>query len=265
MPIEGIISALFIGITLGVFGGGGSILAVPVFVYLLGIGPVLATAYSLFVVGISTLVGSTFKIFERLICFRTAITFAIPSVIAVYLVRAFLIPAIPVRLATFGDFVITKDLTIMVLFAVLMLGVAYSMIRVRKTVEYNVDAKKSKYYYPMIALEGGLVGLLTGIVGAGGGFLIVPALVLLAKLPIKEAIGTSMFIIAAKSLIGFMGDIQSGQAIDWMFLLTFSGLTVVGIGIGIYISKYISSNKLKSSFGVFVLIMSIVILGKELI
>jgi uncharacterized membrane protein YfcA len=116
----------------------------------------------------------------------------------------------------------------------------------------------------MIALEGSVVGVITGIVGAGGGFLIIPALVLLAKLPMKMAVGTSLLIIAAKSLIGFLGDLST-QTIDWQMLLIFTSLSIVGIFIGSALSKKINEKILKTGFGWFVLVMGIYIITKELL
>jgi uncharacterized membrane protein YfcA len=121
-----------------------------------------------------------------------------------------------------------------------------------------------KYNYPLIAAEGLVVGTLTGVVGAGGGFLIIPALVLLVRLPMKMAVGTSLLIIAAKSLIGFIGDLGN-QTIDWKFLLIFTGLSIMGIFVGTYLTKFIPGEKLKKSFGWFVLIMAVYILVKEII
>ncbi len=115
----------------------------------------------------------------------------------------------------------------------------------------------------MIVLEGLVVGLLTGIVGAGGGFLIIPALVMLAKLPMKKAVATSLLIIAIKSLIGFIGDLQNLD-IDWAFLLKFTALSVIGIFIGIWLTRFIEGSKLKKGFGWFVVAMAIYILFKEL-
>ena len=191
---------------------------------------------------------------------KTAIIFAIPSFIAVYFTRRYLVPAIPDTLFSIGDFVITKNIFIMLFFAVIMLLAATSMIRTKK--EKNNDASKVQYNIPLIIIEGLVVGMLTGIVGAGGGFLIIPALVLLAKLPMKLAVGTSLLIISAKSLIGFLGDVQTLD-IDWFFLLTFTAMSIIGIFIGIYISKYISDNKLKKGFGWFVVAMAIYIIYKE--
>jgi hypothetical protein len=264
MQILGFLGAFIIGITLGLMGGGGSILTVPVFVYLLAINPVTATAYSLFVVGTSALIGTIRNLQKRTVDLKTGIVFAIPALIAVYLTRRFLVPAIPEKLFSIGDFTLTKEVGIMIFFAVVMLVASISMIWSKGGEGKSEDNGPLKYNYPMILLEGGVVGILTGIVGAGGGFLIIPALVLLAKLPMKMAIGTSLMIISIKSLIGFLGDVQNLD-IDWGFLLMFSAASIVGIIVGIYLTKFIDGNKLKKAFGWFVLAMGVFILLKEII
>jgi uncharacterized membrane protein YfcA len=261
IEIFGYVGALFIGLVLGLIGGGGSILTVPILVYALTLNPVVATAYSLFVVGATSLVGAIKNIMKGMVDFKTAIIFAIPAFIAVYLTRAYLISAIPDELFTVGDFIVTKNLAIMLFFASIMLLASASMIR-NKRKEIEEDAVIT-YNYPLIIIEGFVVGVITGIVGAGGGFLIIPALVLLAKLPMKKAVATSLFIIAIKSLIGFLGDVQNLD-IDWTFLLSFTSISVVGIFIGIWLNKFINGKKLKKAFGWFVLIMGIYIIYKEL-
>lgn len=263
MEIFGYLCAVIIGLSLGLIGGGGSIMTVPVMVYLFGISPVLATAYSLFIVGTTALFGVYKNIQIGLINYRVAIVFAVPSLITVFLTRRYLVPWIPDVIFGYQDFVMTKSLGIMVFFACVMLLAAWSMIKSDK----NTLQKKSNGIYlniPMIILEGVLVGVVTGIVGAGGGFLIIPVLVLFVGLPMKQAIGTSLLIIAVKSLIGFLGDLGASQDIDGMFLVLFTALSIVGILLGVYLSKYISSKKLKISFGWFVLIMAVYILIKEL-
>ncbi|SDS24435.1 hypothetical protein SAMN04515667_1734 [Formosa sp. Hel1_31_208] len=257
----GYLGALLIGIVLGLIGGGGSILTVPILVYLMFINPVTATAYSLFVVGVSALVGAIRNMQKGLVDFRTAIVFAIPAFIAVYITRRYLVPAIPEELFTVGDFVITKNIGIMLFFALIMLIASVSMIKSKRG-----DSEEDSiiiYNYPLIIIEGFVVGVLTGIVGAGGGFLIIPALVLLAKLPMKKAVATSLLIIAIKSLIGFIGDVENLD-IEWAFLLTFSGVSIIGIFLGIYLSKFIEGKKLKKGFGWFVLAMGFYIIYKEL-
>lgn len=260
VEIFGFAGAFLIGVVLGLIGGGGSILTVPVLVYLLYINPVTATAYSLFVVGFSALIGAFQNMKKGLVDFKTAIVFSIPAFIAVYATRKFIVPAIPDELFSLGSFVVTKNVGIMLFFAIIMLMASISMIW-SNGVE-NETQEKVRYNYPLIVLEGLLVGLLTGVVGAGGGFLIIPALVLLAKLPMKKAIATSLLIIAIKSLIGFIGDIENLE-IDWNFLLLFTGLSVLGIFVGTWLSKFIDSKKLKRGFGWFVLVMGIYIIIKE--
>jgi len=262
IEIIGFLGALLIGVVLGLIGGGGSILTVPIFVYVLSIDPVLATAYSLFVVGSAALVGTFRNAQKKMVDYRTGIVFAIPAFIAVYLTRRFVVPAIPDELFTFNNFEVTKDIGIMVFFAIIMLLAAFFMIKGRKNQEEETETEIS-YNYPMIIVEGVFVGFLTGIVGAGGGFLIIPALVLLAKLPMKKAVATSLMIIAIKSLIGFIGDVQN-ITLDWTFLLSFTALSVVGIFLGIYLSNFIDGKKLKKGFGWFVLLMGVYIVLKEL-
>jgi uncharacterized membrane protein YfcA len=261
MDIAGYLASIFIGIALGLIGGGGSILTVPVLVYLFRIDAVLATAYSLFVVGTTSAIGS-FSYFKKgLVNIRTAVVFGIPSIIAVYLTRAYIVPAIPNEIFSIGDFTVTKSILLMLLFAVLMIFASYSMIKEEKRVSEEIH-QKQQFNYPLILVEGTLVGILTGLVGAGGGFLIIPALVILSKLSMKEAIGTSLVIIAAKSLIGFFG--ESGESlIDWVFLSKVTAFAIVGIFIGMALSKRINGEKLKPAFGWFVLIMGIYIIIKE--
>ena len=261
MEIAGWIMAMVIGLTLGLLGGGGSILTVPVLVYLMAIDPVVSTGYSLFIVGLSALAGSISYFRKDLVDVKTAVVFGIPSIAAVYLARKVVVPAIPQVIFTVGEFVMTKNIGIMVLFAVLMIAASYSMIKGRKD---SAGEGEVRYNYPVILLEGLVVGLLTGLVGAGGGFLIIPALVLFTGLSMKMAVGTSLLIIAVKSLIGFVGDVQN-YAIDWNFLLSFAAIAVVGIFLGSKLSNFVPGQKLKPAFGWFVLVMGVYILGKELL
>lgn len=258
----GYTAAILIGISLGLIGGGGSILTVPVLVYLLQVNPVLATAYSLFVVGVTSLVGSFQYHKQQLISYKHVFVFGIPSIFAVFLTRKFLVPAIPDELFFIGAFVLTKAIFMMVLFAILMVFASVSMIRKPKGTLID-DTKEPTFNYAGILLEGSLVGVLTGLVGAGGGFLIIPALVIFSGLSMKKAIGTSLLIIALKSLIGFLGDVSNTQ-MDWPLLLLFSSISVLGIFVGASLAKKINGQKLKVGFGWFVLIMGFYILIKEL-
>ncbi len=263
MEILGYVLAVIVGISLGLIGSGGSILTVPILVYVMGVNPVLATAYSLFIVGSTALVGGVQSAMQKRVDFKTVLIFGIPSIAAVYATRMWLVPFIPDELFSVGSLVITKSIALMLLFAVVMILASVSMIRPGKQKEIDENAPRV-YNYPMILLEGAVVGILTGLVGAGGGFLIIPALVLLARMPMKLAVGTSLFIIAAKSLIGFIGDLQGSEVLDWKLLGIFTAFAVAGIFIGILVSKKIPGQKLKKGFGWFVLVMGIYIIIKEL-
>jgi uncharacterized membrane protein YfcA len=261
MIIAGYFAAALIGLSLGLIGGGGSILTVPVLVYLFGIDAVTATAYSLFVVGATSLVGAFPKYKEGLVDLKTAVIFGAPSILAVYFTRAYLVPFIPDQVLSIGDFELSKRLLLMGLFALLMVFASISMIRNKKPVVQAAGGEQG-FKYGLILLEGAVVGVLTGLVGAGGGFLIIPALVLFTGLPMKKAVGTSLLIIAAKSLIGFTGDLGSLQP-DWQLLLIVTGIAIIGIIAGNRLARQIDGNKLKVGFGWFVLVMGIYILIKE--
>ncbi len=264
MEIIGYFASALIGVSLGLIGGGGSILTVPVLVYLFGVDPVLATAYSLFIVGSTSLVGTYPKYRDGMVNLKTAAIFGIPAILAVYATRAYLVPMIPNPVFPIGGFVVSKAMFMMGIFAILMVFASYSMIRSKKGGGEEAEATgPQKFNYPMILTEGAIVGLLTGLVGAGGGFLIIPALVLFSKLPMKQAIGTSLLIIAAKSLIGFTGDLWHHE-MDWALLGTVTALAIAGIFVGNRLSRNIDGEKLKKAFGWFVLVMGIYILVKEL-
>ena len=254
-------ATILAGATMGLIGGGGSILTVPILVYLLEIPPVLATGYSLFVVGLSALVGSVNYFKLGLVNLKAGTIFAIPAFVGVFLARKYLVPALPVEIFNLGNLVVGRDLIVMGVFATVMILASVSMIRGGGESEQEGELH---FNYPMMALEGLIVGVVTGFVGAGGGFLIIPALVVLAKLPMKQAVGTSLMIIAVKSLFGFLGDLGN-QSIDWGFLALFCLLSIIGIYLGTYLSRFVSSAKLKPGFGWFVLTMGLFILAKETI
>jgi uncharacterized protein len=254
----GYFAAICIGIVLGTLGGGGSILSIPILVYLFHLDVVTASAYSLFIVGMTSLVGAIPKYQEHLINLRTGIVFGVPSIVSIFSTRKWVVPSIP-EVLSMGPFHITKRLLLLGIFAVLMILASYSMIRQREIVLQDVEKPRTV----LLVLEGLLIGFLTGLVGAGGGFLIIPALILLTGLPFKTAVGTSLFIIAINSLLGFAGDLLN-FSIHWTFLLTITALAVAGIFGGIYISRFVSQERMKQLFGWFVLITGVLILAKEM-
>lgn len=259
--IIGYILAVFVGITLGMLGSGGSILSVPILVYVMSIEPTLATAYSLFIIGTTSLVGGIHKAKQKLVDFNKVVLFGIPAVISVFITRKFLVPKIPDIIFSTENFTLSKSILIMVVFAVVMIFASFRMIKPLKE-KIVVDGEKHNYY--KIVLLGILIGLLSGFVGAGGGFLIVPTLLFFAKTPMKMAVGTSLFIVSSQSLIGFTGDIIEKRIIDWKLLLLFTLASIIGIFIGNFLSKKAEDDKLKTSFGWFVLAMGIYIIIREL-
>ena len=259
--VIGYILAVFVGMTLGMLGSGGSILSVPILVYVMGIEPSLATAYSLFVIGTTSLVGGIHKAKQRLVDFYKVILFGIPAVISVFVTRKMLVPTIPNIIFSTEYFTLTKSILIMVVFAFLMI---FASVRMIKPLKEKIVTHNEKLNYYKIVVLGICIGLISGFVGAGGGFLIVPTLLFFAKTPMKMAVGTSLFIVAAQSLIGFTGDIMSEQIIDWELLRFFTLASILGIFIGNFISKKVEDEKLKTSFGWFVLSMGIYIIIREL-
>ncbi len=260
MEILGYAASVFVGLVLGLLGGGGSILSIPILVYLFHIEPVRASAYSLFIVGITSLVGAAPKYREKLVDLRTAFLFGLPSILAIFSTRKWVVPLFPDVIATIGDFVITRRMLLLGLFAILMLYAAVPMIRTARGSSVGPKGPRTV----LIAVQGLWVGFLTGLVGAGGGFLIIPALVFLAGLPFKTAAGTSLIIIAVNSLIGFLGDVLN-YPMDWPFLITLTGLAVVGIFIGNRASRNINGQILKQAFGWLILFTGLFILLKEVL
>ena len=258
MELIGYFGAFLMGVVLGIMGGGGAILTVPILTYLFNIEAVRATGYSLFIVGITSFIGALNPIRSGKVNLKMVALFAVPSMLMVFSVRKFFLPLLPDTLLEIGALHITKNLAVMALFAVVMLFSAIAMIRPRK-----IEPVSSNQHPFRLIVQGLFVGLIAGSVGAGGGFLIVPALVLLAGLDMKEAVGTSLLIIAIQSLIGFSGELS--HDVDWSFLLVFSSIAVAGILVGGKLASRIPNERLKPAFGWFVLTMGIYILAKELI
>lgn len=263
MELLAYLFAALIGVSLGLIGAGGSILTVPVLVYLAGVDPVLATGYSLFVVGSTALVGGVQNFFRDRVDLRTALVFGLPSIAAVYATRAWIMPRIPETIDLFDAFDLTKGMFLLLVFAGLMVITSVSMISGKRDELTELEEPAKKHNHLLILLEGVGVGMLTGLVGAGGGFLIIPALVLFAGLKMKTAVGTSLLIIAAKSLIGFTGDIQTGSPIEWGFLLGFTAFSIAGIFLGMWLGRFFDGRKLKKGFGWFVLLMGIYMIVRE--
>lgn len=268
MELVGYIAASLIGISLGLIGGGGSILTLPVLVYFLHVEPLVATSYSLFIVGITSSLGALMKSKQVNIALPAVVLFGVPSMLAVVITRRYILPAIPDKLPILPGVILLKPTFILLLFALLMVIVALNMILTKSHKESVIREKKAEStvatFNPMLLVVAGVVeGALSGLVGAGGGFLIIPALVMLAQIPMREAIGTSLLIVGVKSLIGFIGDVPH-LVLDWKLLLAVALMTLLGFMIGHKLSRRMSSQKLKLVFGYFVLVMGLFVFVKEI-
>jgi uncharacterized membrane protein YfcA len=258
----GYVLAVFVGIILGMIGSGGSILSVPILVYVMGIEPTIATAYSLFIIGTTSLVGGIHKARQNLVDFKKVLLFGIPTVITVFITRKILIPKIPDVIIQNEFFTLQKSVLIMIFFAFVMI---FASIRMIKTLKEEVMSRDEKLNYFKITILGILIGLVSGFVGAGGGFLIVPTLLFFAKTPMKMAVGTSLLIVSSQSLIGFTGDLMGTEVMDWQLVSFFTLASIIGIFIGNRLSKRVEEERLKTAFGWFVLTMGIYIMVKELL
>lgn len=258
MEILGYILSIFIGIVLGLLGGGGSILAIPILVYVFKVDVVLASAYTLFIVGVTSFIGAIPKYKDHLVSVKAGLLFGVPSILSIFATRKWVIPAIPEIIFQTGSYFFTKRLLLLGIFAILMILASIFMITGRKEIEKSERNSR----IPLSIFEGIVIGFLTGLVGAGGGFLIIPALILLTGLPFKTAVGTSLFVIAINSLSGFLGDVFNYK-IDWPFLLSITALATLGIFIGNKLTHRIRGETLRKSFGWFVLCVGLGIFFRE--
>ncbi len=262
MAVLGYLGAVLVGITLGLFGAGGSILTLPIIHYIFGVDPSIATSYTLFIVGVTAWLGALHHARKKNVQVRTGLLFALPGLVAVHIMRTFIYPAIPMDLFSVAGNVITKEVAILIVFAIIMFAAAIAMIRRKQDV--GDDKKASHNNVFLFLLSGAAIGMVTGAVGAGGGFLIVPALIFFAGLPMSAAIGTSLFIIAINASYGFVRDVQMDVPLDWRLLIQFTIATGIGMAIGTFISKRIKVQHLRKGFGWFVLLMAVFIIIEEL-
>lgn len=257
MEALGYVASLVMGITIGLLGGGGSILTVPILVYLFAIRPSEASTASLFIVGCISLIASVQYKIKNVADWKTGILFSLPSLVGIFVARSVVLPVIPDVIELPFGISLEKDSLILVTFAVLMIAASTSMIRVRSLSAVETRTQSTV----LVGLQGMVVGFVTGFVGAGGGFLILPVLVNVLMLPMKVAIGTSLFIIAINSLFGFSVSALSGAAIiDWHVQLMVLALGLAGSFIGAKLSGKMDEQKLKKMFGWFILSMGVIII-----
>jgi uncharacterized membrane protein YfcA len=258
--IVGYFAAIIVGVVLGLLGGGGSILSIPILVYLFHIEPTIAGAYSLFIVGVTSFVGAIPKYKQQLVHLKTGIIFGLPSIVSIFLTRSIIVPAIPDELFQLGSLMVTKRMLLLGVFAILMVLASVPMIRGKR----EIASSSKRFRTVLVILEGILIGFLTGLVGAGGGFLIIPALVFMTGLHFKTAVGTSLFIISVNSLSGFLGDALHHE-MNWPLLLSLTALAILGILIGNNYSRKISGIRLRMAFGWFTLVTGAYIILREFI
>ena len=259
VELTGYIATIFIGVSLGFIGAGSSILCVPVMVYLFSIKPLEATSYSLFIVGMSSAVGAFTNYRKKLIQFDVALTMGLFSIAGIFVTRSFIMPAIPSNLGTVGHFAIKKSFASMVLFAILMLFASFSMTR--SSADKRKESSQQKNVVKL-SLCGIAIGFIAGLSGIGGGFLLIPSLVLFAGLPMKEAVATSLLIITMNCVIGFATD-ANHFLFNWSFLLKLTAFAILGIAGGLFIGRKVKSPDLKKIFGWLVMIIGSGILIKE--
>ena len=277
MEIFGFALALLIGLTLGLIGGGGSILALPVLVYFLGVPELEATTYSFFIVGLTAWFGSAQKAHEKLVHFKAALIFGIPSILSVYFSRWVLLPKIPNDILFLGVET-TKSTALMLFFSLIMIFAGFSTLPKRKKKHHKnhyIEPDDPHQVHPhqhhhnnnrwaLLSLFGLIEGLITGLVGAGGGFLIIPLLIFFGKIHTKKAMATSLLIIAVKSTLGFAGDWLRFSP-NWSIILPFACIAIVGIFIGNKWALKIKGKTLKFVFSLFLIGLGIVIFVSELI
>ena len=253
MEIIGYVAALIVGVSMGLIGGGGSILTLPILVYLFGIEPLIATSYSLFVVGITSFAGVILKIKEKQVDFKMALLFGLPDLLGVVVMRTFIFPPIPGNLFLVHNHMVTKGELVLILVSILMLISSFLLLKRSSKLNPSIHENKQRPVF-ILMLIGFLTGLLTGMVGVGGGFIIIPVLVLWTQLPMKFAIGTSLAIIAAKSIMGFVAD-KVNFNLEHNLILWISGLSLIGLFLGNTISRQISALKLQKGFGWLVILV----------
>lgn len=259
MLILGYIASLLMGISLGLMGGGGSILTVPILVYLFHLDPVDATTSSLFIVGSVSLATAIQYGRRKELDFKVALLFALPSLVGIYFARNIVLPRIPNVIGISSSIQVEKGTLILAAFAVLMITASISMLRKKK--ENLEKVKRSKF---SVGIQGVVTGFVTGFVGAGGGFMILPVLINVLKLPLRIAIGTSLAIIAINTLFGFFVSLVESSKINWELQLTVLVIALIGSFLGFKISTRIDDRKLKKGFGWFVFIVGFAILAERI-
>lgn len=258
--ILGYAGAILTGVVLGLLGGGGALFSIPVLVYLFHIPPAVATGYSFFLIGVTATFGVAQNVRKQLINYSVALYYGVPSVLTVFVVRKFVIHQLPDIILQGGGISISKDFLILTLLSLMMLLAGYRM-----AIDSNrTQDKPHQNNYPLLALIAIGGGFFLGLVGAGGGFLMTPALIYFAGLDMRKALATSLLLVMVNSFIGFLGDVGASPHWDARFLFKFSCFSLLGMALGMYLLQYIDVIKLKKYFGWLMLCIGVLIFFREL-
>ena len=253
MEIAGYIAAVLIGVSLGLLGSGGSILSLPALIFFFGLEPILATTYSLFIVGVPAIVGSVKQMFAGNIVWKKLFLFGIRSSLGVVVARSFVLPRIPENILLASLSIKRGDL-LLFLFSLLMLAAAILLLR------NNKGARTQRTSARILLLLGFLIGFTAGFLGAGGGFLIVPALLFFGGLTFKEATAMSLTLVGVQCLVGFIADLSQMQIPDLQLLITFTILTLAGMLIGLRFQSRADVFFLKKILALIILLIGLVLL-----
>lgn len=251
---------VLIGVILSLLGSGGALLTIPVLVYIFDVDPYWATSYSMFIMGVSNWAATIDNIKKNLIYYKIGLCFAIPGLLVTFIIRRFILPIVPDVLFESDVLSFTKGSAIMLSFAILMFYTAIKTFRRKNTIEYS----RIEFSPVINILQGAAIGLVTGFAGAGGGFLIVPALLFTVKMPMKEAAATSLFIISITTFLGFFGDFNPAIEMDWTLIIFCTAFSILGILITSFIKDTFSNKFLKTSFGYFILGLSLLVFYIEI-
>lgn len=265
LEIIGYFLSIIIGLSVGLLGGGGAILAVPMLVYFFNVDAEIATGYSLVIVAISSVLSIWQKRgIDGNFSLKIFLQFGLPSILMIYITKAIFVPQIPNLLIFSPKIILTKNMFLMMVFSVILLLSSISMLGKSKENELNATPTKEHSIFN-IMLSGAFVGFLTGIIGVGGAFVIVPALIFFFSMETKEAIKNSLAIVIANSIVGFYGFSRAAYKIDWMLLVYISAVALIGVVIGSKLNKKMSGSNLKTIFGWMNLILSLILILKEII
>ncbi|MBS1623927.1 MAG: sulfite exporter TauE/SafE family protein [Bacteroidetes bacterium] len=258
LQILGYIGALLTGLVLGLLGGGGAAVSIPILVYAFGVEASIATGYSLLIVAFTALFGSIQNIRLGHVRYGALAKCGLPALISIYVMRRYLIHSIPDVFFSYGSFTLTKNSFILFILAFFMIIVARNMIWPRPS---RIEPKPEPYL--LVLVQSVIIGLFTGLVGAGGGFLLIPLILAVEPMEFRNATATSLVLVTLNSTIGFIGDLQSHLTIDWVFLGTFVALSAAGVLGGIAIANKVDNVKLRRIFGYTMMAIAIYILIRE--